>query len=168
MTTLIILLISVTLLLFVQSYRKMISESEHENIFNQQEDYIKEISKHLKELESALPEGVQYPLCDRWNPFHGTVVWYLKECKEDISQFSLEEHAHYRGVVKLEQKYQLYRKQELQQYRNSSIIWQKGWCDKWQDGLGAYGLGHDHWSPGRFQYEYDTNKEFSAWLDKQE
>ena len=168
MTTLIILLISVTLLLFVQSYRKMISEFSMLDIFNQQEDDIKEISAQLEKLKSALPEGVQYPLCDRWNPLYGVVIWYLKECEKDITKFTLEEHAYYKGIVKVEQKYQLYRKQPLQQYRNSSIIWKQGWCDKWFDGLGTYGLGHDHWSLGRFQYEYETNKEFSAWLDKQE
>lgn len=160
-----LLIISLTTLLLVQTYRYSKLDGECEETFFEQEEFIREMAEELKELRSTFPPGVQNPLCDRWNPFHNTATWYLEECKKDITQFTLEEHAHYKGIVKTEEKYQVYRRQELQSTRNKSTIWLKGWCDKWFDGLGPYGLGHDHWSPGRFQYEYDTNKEFSAWLD---
>lgn len=162
-----LIIISLSVLLLVQTFRYSVLEGESESHFESQEDFIKEIQIELDRLKATQPPGVQHPLCDRWNPFHNTVTWYLEEDAKDTTQFTLQEHAHYRNIVKTEQKYQLYRKQPLQGYRNNSVIWEKAWCDKWFDGLGPYGLGHDHWSPGRFQYEYETNKEFSAWLDQQ-
>ena len=167
MTATTLIIISLSVLLLVQTFRYSKLEGEFEGHFDSQEDFIKEIQTELDKLKATQPKGVQYPLCDRWNPFHNTVTWYLEEDAKDTTQFTLQEHAHYRNIVKTEQKYQLYRKQPLQGYKNNSVIWKKVWCDKWFDGLGPYGLGHDHWSPGRFQYEYETNKEFSAWLDQQ-
>lgn len=162
-----LLIISLTILLIVQTYRYSVLQGESDSHFESQEEYIKQILEDLGEFKSQIPPGTQNPLCDRWNPFHNTAMWYLEECEKDITQFTLEEHAHYRSIVKTEEKYQLYRKQPLQGYRNNSVIWEKGWCDKWSDGLGPYGLGHDHWIPGRFQYEYENNQEFATWLDQQ-
>lgn len=162
MINLVVILVGVIVLLQIH-WRRKLGVYEELNKFN--EDRIGKLSNELKDIKATAPIGVQNLLCDRWNPFHNTATWYLEECKKDVAQFTLHEHAHYRNIVKTGEKYQLYRRQELQGRRNNSTIWEKGWCDKWSEGLGAYGLGHDHWSPGRFQYEYDTNKEFAAWLD---
>jgi len=148
-----------------QTYRLVMAQNESDYEVDLYEDHIDQLTSKIKELEKDMPKGVINPKCDRWNPRHNTVTWYLNQIEAgNESNYSIEEHIHYKQLVEVETMYQVYRGQPLQGYRNNSKIWEAGWCDKWSDGLGNHGLGHDHWGVGRFEYEFNTNVEFAQWL----
>lgn len=142
---------------------------KHINI--EEEFYVK-----LEELESEVsflqekifelsPQGyAREELCDRKNPWHTQIHWYLKSIEEGTGRFSQDEVKRYEELIELNDWYLVYRDSPLQGYRNNSVIWEKSWCHKWFDGLGVYGIGHDHWIPGEFEYQFKTNTEFATWL----
>jgi hypothetical protein len=137
-----------------------------------EEDYyttLEELEAEVNFLEDKIfelsPQGyAREELCDRKNPWHTPIHWYLKSIEENTREFSEEEVKHYEELIEINNWYLVYRDQPLQGYRNNSIIWEKAWCHKWSDGLGVYGIGHDHWVPGEFAYHFKTNIEFATWL----
>lgn len=141
---------------------------KHIKIEKELADQISELGNEIAFLNEKIfelsPQGYAVVLCDRKNPWHTTVHWYLKELELGTREFSESEIKHYSGLVELNKWYLIYRDQPLQGYRNNSMIWEKAWCHKWSDGLGPYGLGHDHWVAGEFEYHFKTNTEFATWL----
>jgi hypothetical protein len=127
---------------------------------------LEELDNEITFLEEKIfelsPQGYsREELCDRKNPWHSQIHWYLKENTREFSELEVK---HYEALIELNNWYLIYKDQPLQGYRNNSVIWEKSWCHKWSDGLGLYGLGHDHWVPGEFEYHFKTNTEFATWL----
>jgi len=143
-----------------------------------EEDYyikLEELDTEIKFLEDKVfelsPQGyTREELCDRKNPWHSQIHWYIKSIEENTREFSEQEAKHYEDLIELNKWYLIYKKMPLQGFRNNSVIWKKAWCHKWLDGLGSlgsYGIGHDHWIAHEFEYHFKTNTEFATWLTNQ-
>jgi|TARA_B110000091_G_scaffold23393_1_gene22118 hypothetical protein len=129
------------------------------------EELENEVTFLEEKIFEILPQGYsREELCDRKNPWHSQIHWYLKSIEEGTDPFPEEEIKHYEELIELNDWYLVYKDQPLQGYRNDSVIWQKSWCHKWSDGLGMYGIGHDYWVAGEFEYQFKTNTEFATWL----
>ena len=136
---------------------------------------IKDLNDEITFLQDKVfelsPQGyAREELCDRKNPWHSQIHWYLKSIEENTREFSEQEVKHYEDLIELNKWYLIYKKKPLQGFRNNSVIWKKSWCNKWLDGLGSlgsYGIGHDHWVAHEFEYHFKTNTEFATWLTNQ-
>lgn len=134
---------------------------ESTELFNSEITFLED---KVEELESGISNGTVTPKCDRENPWHSTIAWYLSELEIDPNKFTENEKEYYNGIIELNKWYLFYKDQPLQMYRNNSVIWENAWCHKWADGIGEYGLGHEHWIAGEFSFNFKTNSEFKEWL----
>jgi hypothetical protein len=162
------MMIPIAIIVIIQASALIIVAFRFANLVKLSSQMEVRLKEKITELEDVIfklsPTGYSTnTLCDRDNPRHSSIAWYLEETDAG-KEFTEQEKVFYTELQELNTRYLQYKQQPLQGFRNNSTIWEKGWCHKWEDGIGTHGIGHDHWVAGEFSYHWKTNKEFRDWL----